>query len=44
VSIAQRTVTVGDIAIANELPFVLVAGPCQIESREHALKTAEAIG
>jgi 2-dehydro-3-deoxyphosphooctonate aldolase (KDO 8-P synthase) len=43
VSIAQRTVTVGDIAIANELPFVLVAGPCQIESREHALKTAEAI-
>jgi 2-dehydro-3-deoxyphosphooctonate aldolase (KDO 8-P synthase) len=43
VSTAQRTVTVGDIAIANELPFVLVAGPCQIESREHALKTAEAI-
>jgi 2-dehydro-3-deoxyphosphooctonate aldolase (KDO 8-P synthase) len=43
VSTVQRTVAVGDIAIANELPFVLVAGPCQIESREHALKTAEAI-
>jgi 2-dehydro-3-deoxyphosphooctonate aldolase (KDO 8-P synthase) len=40
---AQRTVTVGDIAIGNGLPFVLVAGPCQIESREHALRTAEAI-
>ena len=34
---------VGEIAIANHLPFVLVAGPCQIESRAHALEMAAAI-
>ncbi len=28
-----RTVRVGDIAVANHLPFALIAGPCQIESR-----------
>jgi 2-dehydro-3-deoxyphosphooctonate aldolase (KDO 8-P synthase) len=39
----QRTVTIGDIAIANANPFVLIAGPCQIESRDHALMMAERI-
>jgi 2-dehydro-3-deoxyphosphooctonate aldolase (KDO 8-P synthase) len=34
---------IGDIAIGNALPFVLVAGPCQIESRGHALVMAAAI-
>ena len=37
------TVHVGDIAIGNALPFVLIAGPCQIESRAHALEMAEGI-
>ena len=36
----QRIVHVGDIAIGNHLPFVLIAGPCQIESRAHALEVA----
>ncbi len=36
-------VRVGEIAIANHLPFVLVAGPCQIEGRAHALEMAAAI-
>jgi 2-dehydro-3-deoxyphosphooctonate aldolase (KDO 8-P synthase) len=36
-------VTVGDIAIGNHLPFVLIAGPCQIESRGHALEMAAAL-
>jgi 2-dehydro-3-deoxyphosphooctonate aldolase (KDO 8-P synthase) len=40
---AQRIVTVGDIEIGNERPFVLIAGPCQIESRDHAIETAAAI-
>ncbi len=35
--------TVGDLTIGNDLPFVLIAGPCQIESREHALEMAFAI-
>ena len=39
----QRTVHVGHIAIANHLPFVLIAGPCQIESRAHALEVAAAL-
>ncbi len=34
---------VGDVAISNTRPFVLIAGPCQIESREHALEMASAI-
>ena len=35
-----RTVRVGDIKIGNHLPFVLISGPCQIESRNHALEVA----
>ena len=38
-----RTVEVGDLRIGQGLPFVLIAGPCQIESRAHALETAEAL-
>jgi len=33
----DRLITVGDIRIANDLPFVLLAGPCQLESRDHAI-------
>ena len=35
-----KTVTVGPLSIANDRPFTLLAGPCAIESREHALETA----
>jgi 2-dehydro-3-deoxyphosphooctonate aldolase (KDO 8-P synthase) len=38
-----RVVRVGKIAIANHLPFTLIAGPCQIESRAHALEVAAAL-
>lgn len=31
------------IKIGNDLPFVLLAGPCQIESKEHAYKMASEI-
>jgi 2-dehydro-3-deoxyphosphooctonate aldolase (KDO 8-P synthase) len=40
---APRTVTVGQVAFANDRPFALIAGPCQIESRAHAMETAEAL-
>jgi 2-dehydro-3-deoxyphosphooctonate aldolase (KDO 8-P synthase) len=33
-------VSVGNLTIGNDLPFTLIAGPCQIESREHALMVA----
>jgi 2-dehydro-3-deoxyphosphooctonate aldolase (KDO 8-P synthase) len=39
----SRTVTVGDVAIGNDLPFVLIAGPCQIESAAHATEVADAL-
>ncbi len=40
---SPRTVRVGPIAIANDRPFTLIAGPCQIESREHAIEVAEVL-
>lgn len=39
----NNVVKVHEISIANNLPFSLVAGPCQIESLDHALFTAAAI-
>jgi 2-dehydro-3-deoxyphosphooctonate aldolase (KDO 8-P synthase) len=39
----SRTVRVQGIDIANDRPFVLIAGPCQIESRGHALEVAAAL-
>lgn len=36
-------VKVGCISIANNLPFTLVSGPCQIETLDHALYTASKI-
>ena len=38
-----RVVQLGPLAIGNHLPFVLIAGPCQIESRAHALEVAAAL-
>ena len=38
-----HSVRVGDIEIANHLPFVLIAGPCVLESRDHALDMAAAV-
>lgn len=38
-----RHVKIGSLTIGNDLPFVLIAGPCQIESRDHALMMAEKI-
>jgi 2-dehydro-3-deoxyphosphooctonate aldolase (KDO 8-P synthase) len=39
----MKTVNVGNLAIANNLPFTLIAGPCQIESRAHAMEVASAL-
>jgi 2-dehydro-3-deoxyphosphooctonate aldolase (KDO 8-P synthase) len=36
-------VEIGPLAIGNDRPAVLIAGPCQIESRAHALETAAAL-
>ena len=36
-------VVVGSVRFSNALPFALIAGPCQMESRAHALETAAAL-
>ena len=40
----MNVVEVGGIEIANGRPFALIAGPCQVESLDHALMLAERIG
>jgi 2-dehydro-3-deoxyphosphooctonate aldolase (KDO 8-P synthase) len=36
-------VLIGDVTVGNALPFVLISGPCQIESAEHAMECADAL-
>ena len=40
---ANAVVTVGGVKFGNALPFALIAGPCALESRAHALETAAAL-
>lgn len=39
----QHHVTIGDLKIGNDLPLTIIAGPCQMESRAHALEVASAL-
>src|SRR5690606_32670689 len=36
----QKKVAVGPATFGNDLPFTLIAGPCQIESYDHAMSIA----
>ncbi len=36
-------VTVGPVTFANDRPLALIAGPCQLESRDHAIETSHAL-
>ncbi|WP_375607669.1 MULTISPECIES: 3-deoxy-8-phosphooctulonate synthase [unclassified Bartonella] len=36
----NATVKVGNIIFSNEMPLSLIAGPCQMESRDHAFEMA----
>ncbi len=36
----QKEVKIGNFAIGNKLPLALISGPCQIESRQHAIDMA----
>ena len=40
---AAPVVTAGSVTFGNELPISIVAGPCQLESRAHALEVASAL-
>ncbi|QCE34029.1 3-deoxy-8-phosphooctulonate synthase [Acetobacteraceae bacterium] len=37
------SISIGQLEIGESLPFSLIAGPCQIESRQHALEVAFAL-
>jgi 2-dehydro-3-deoxyphosphooctonate aldolase (KDO 8-P synthase) len=39
----MRTIQINNIKIANNLPFALIAGPCQTESLDHSLMMASNI-
>jgi 2-dehydro-3-deoxyphosphooctonate aldolase (KDO 8-P synthase) len=39
----MNSVSAGAVAFANNQPLALIAGPCQMESRDHALMMAEAL-
>lgn len=41
--IRQEQVVIGALTLGNRLPLVLIAGPCVVESRAHALETAAAL-
>jgi 2-dehydro-3-deoxyphosphooctonate aldolase (KDO 8-P synthase) len=36
-------VSIGSLSVGNDLPLVLIAGPCVMESRSHALEIAHAL-
>ncbi|HVJ33479.1 MAG TPA: 3-deoxy-8-phosphooctulonate synthase [Terriglobia bacterium] len=38
-----RHVPVGNFEVGNDLPLMLIAGPCQLESREHAHEMCHAL-
>lgn len=42
-SVAPRVVEVGSLSIANDRPFTLIAGPCALESRDHAIEMSHAL-
>ena len=39
----DRSITIGNVTFANDKPLALIAGPCQLESRDHAFMMADAL-
>lgn len=36
-------IQIGDLTVANDAPFTLIAGPCALESRAHAMEMSSAL-
>ena len=32
----MHTISIGDLTVSNDAPLLVIAGPCQLESRDHA--------
>ena len=41
--INSRHISIGNLKIGNDLPLVIIAGPCVMESRDHALFVSSAL-
>jgi 2-dehydro-3-deoxyphosphooctonate aldolase (KDO 8-P synthase) len=41
--VETRHVRIGDLTLGNDRPLVLIAGPCALESRAHALEMSHAL-
>lgn len=41
--VVNRSVQAGGVSFSNDAPMAVLAGPCQMESRAHALEMAEAL-
>ena len=39
----QTIVDIGPLSVSNDLPLTLIAGPCALDSRDHALEMSEAL-
>ena len=42
-AMSPRHVAIGNVAIGNDRPLALIAGPCALESRQHALEMSHAL-
>jgi len=40
---SQRHISIGNLTVGNDLPLTLIAGPCALESRGHAMKMSSAL-
>ena len=40
---SQRHISIGNLTVGNDLPLTLIAGPCALESRQHALEMSHAL-
>ena len=40
---APNRIDIGNVTVANDAPFTLIAGPCALESRDHAMEMSAAL-
>ena len=41
--VAPRQISIGNLTVGNNLPLTLIAGPCALESRAHAMEMSQAL-
>ena len=41
--VAPRHIKIANVTVGNDLPLVLIAGPCALESRAHAMEMSQAL-